>query len=188
MNEEKYISGIAEQFIESGYRGTTTAMLAKRLKVRENVLYRVWPSKSEMFLASIEYIFDVTFASWQSYLERMPEGADPAEWLLRQQAENHGQMGLYRLVYAGILEDDPQIRSAVKNIYQKFHQFISQLLATRPSDTNASPLNPESAAWALIGLGAIVDLQRELDLASLMERQSLLEQAGGLVIGGLSGN
>ena len=55
---------VAMAFIELGYRGTTTAQLARRCGVRENVLYRVWPTKKAMFLDAVEYVFtDVSLMS-----------------------------------------------------------------------------------------------------------------------------
>ena len=45
---------IAETFTRLGFRRTTTAELAKRCKVRENILYRLWPDKKAMFIAAID--------------------------------------------------------------------------------------------------------------------------------------
>ncbi len=47
-------------FSELGYRRTTTAELAKRCGVRENILYRLWPDKKAMFVASIEYVYKLS--------------------------------------------------------------------------------------------------------------------------------
>ncbi len=183
MNEHKYIAGISEQFVETGYRGTTTAVLAGRLGIRENVLYRVWSSKREMFIAAVHYIHAVTMASWKEYLAGRPAETDPAEWLLKHQAEDHGQMRLYRIVYAGILEDDPEIHAAIRKVYREFHQVIKELLASRPADA-PTPLDPDAAAWALMGLGAIVDIQRELELCPRETRRSLLFEGGNFLING----
>jgi AcrR family transcriptional regulator len=183
MNEHKYIAEIAEQFVLTGYRGTTTALLAKRLGIRENVLYRVWPSKRDMFIASIRYIHEVTSASWQDYLARRPADTDPAQWLLQRQAQDHGQMRLYRIVYAGILEDDPEIHAAIRRVYSDFHQVITEILASRPAE-HSSPLDPQTTAWTIMGLAAIVDIQRELELSPPAERRSLLEAGGDFLIKG----
>ncbi len=183
VNEHKYIAGISEQFVLTGYRGTTTALLARRLGVRENVLYRVWPSKRAMFVASIHYIHEVTSASWRDYLADRPAETDPAEWLLAHQAANHGQMRLYRIIFAGILEDDPEIHATLRQVYGEFHQTIKEILASRPNASSSS-LDPETAAWAIMGLGAIVDIQRELELSSGENRRSLFSMGGNFLIHG----
>ena len=46
---------VARTFAELGYRRVTTAELAKRCNVRENILYRLWPDKKAMFVAAIDY-------------------------------------------------------------------------------------------------------------------------------------
>ena len=48
---------VARTFAELGFRRTTTAELARRCGVRENVLYRLWPDKKAMFIAAIEYVY-----------------------------------------------------------------------------------------------------------------------------------
>ena len=50
---EKLLPIVARTFAECGYRRATTAKLAQRCKVRENILHRLWPDKKTMFLASM---------------------------------------------------------------------------------------------------------------------------------------
>ena len=47
---------IARAFTELGYRRSTTAELARRCEVQENILYRLWPDKRAMFIAAIEHM------------------------------------------------------------------------------------------------------------------------------------
>ena len=49
---------VTQVFCELGYRKTTTSILAKRCKVRENILYRLWSDKKNMFLAAINDLFE----------------------------------------------------------------------------------------------------------------------------------
>ena len=49
---------VCEVFSELGYHRTTTAELARRCGVRENILYRLWQDKKAMFLAAIDDIFE----------------------------------------------------------------------------------------------------------------------------------
>ncbi len=72
---------IARAFAELGYRRTTTAALAARCKVQENILYRLWPDKKAMFIASIDYVFDLSERIWESQLESKAKGS-AAERLL----------------------------------------------------------------------------------------------------------
>ncbi|KXG44513.1 TetR/AcrR family transcriptional regulator [Tepidibacillus infernus] len=54
--EEQIIQAAKEVFIERGYMGATTLELAKRANISEVTLFRYFPSKSELFLATISPI------------------------------------------------------------------------------------------------------------------------------------
>jgi AcrR family transcriptional regulator len=60
---------VARAFADLGYRRATTAALAKRCGVRENVLYRAWPDKKAMFIASIEFVWQLSMDIWQGLVE-----------------------------------------------------------------------------------------------------------------------
>src|SRR5215213_2242242 len=169
---------IAAAFIELGYRGTTSAQLAQRCGVRENVLYRVWPTKKAMFLDAVGHVYAATMAAWDRVAADRALGRTVAERILSNQADYHGRMRLYRIVFAGLTEDDPDIKSALRDVYRRFHQFIAARIgehragdgeprrrkgesAPRPNLSTAP--EPAVAAWALIGLGAVIDMQRELE-------------------------
>ena len=59
---------VARTFAELGYRRTTTAALAERCKVRENILYRLWPDKRAMFVASLDYVYQLSEETWAQLL------------------------------------------------------------------------------------------------------------------------
>ena len=60
---------VARAFAERGYRRTTTAELAERCGVQENILYRLWPDKKAMFIAAIGYVYDLSVAIWSRLLK-----------------------------------------------------------------------------------------------------------------------
>ncbi|MEK6798788.1 MAG: TetR/AcrR family transcriptional regulator, partial [Planctomycetota bacterium] len=78
---------VAKAFAELGYRRTTTAKLAKRCKVRENILYRLWRDKKAMFVASIEYVYALSAETWGRLLAEADDAKPPAERLLKYEAE-----------------------------------------------------------------------------------------------------
>lgn len=180
-----FLPHIAEAFSEIGYRRLTTARLAERCGVAENVLYRIWPSKKAMFLESIELIYRATLDFWQSVLDDESKPGSPAERLLREQSKNHGHKGLYRIIYAGLSEtDDAEIRAALRGLYQRFHRYLMRLIEDHRGEGADPSVSAEMAAWAIIGAGAILDLQRELGISSSAKRQRLLKEVGGVMLDG----
>ena len=156
---------LAKAFADLGYRRATTAALAQRCGLRENQLYRLWPSKKAMFLASIDYLYEYTAKKWRELLSRS-DGRSPAERILSFEGEHRGETGLHRITFAGLNEaDDPDIREALRQMYQKFHTFIIGQVQEHRTGTKSGQ-HPDAAltAWAVIGLGMIANITHELEL------------------------
>ena len=172
---------VAAAFAQLGYRRATTAQLADRCGVRENILYRAWPSKKTMFLAAIDHVFEVSLRRWQQLLGSADEAAADAERLLDFESVHHGEFGLYRIVFTGLSEtDDPEIRTALRTMYQRFHRFIVQQLAAGGSARR--PADPELAAWTFVGMGTISNISRELRLFSADDRRRFFHEIGRLLL------
>jgi AcrR family transcriptional regulator len=177
---------VARAFAELGYRRTTTAELAKRCQVRENVLYRLWRDKKAMFVASIEFVYALSAETWQRLLAEGDDGKGPAERLLQYESEHHGESGLQRLVFAGLSEtNDPAIRQALRTMYRRFHRFIGEQISAYRNDDRRTP-QPDAAlsAWAVIGLGTLTSIVQELELLKSSERKRFMADVGHLLIEG----
>ncbi len=79
---------VCQVFSELGYRRTTTAELAHRCDVRENILYRLWPDRKAMFLAAIDDIFRSCATIWNEIL---------ADHLAPEQLSALSQSGWHRI-------------------------------------------------------------------------------------------
>jgi AcrR family transcriptional regulator len=180
-HRDRLLPLVAATFAEFGFRRTTTAMLAERCAVRENVLYRVWPTKKAMFLDAIGYVLDGSLATWQRVLRDGGDGHHPATRLLEYEAAHHGEFGLYRIVFAGLSEtDDPEIRAALRQMYRRFHAFIVRVLPT--GDSDGRDADREALAWALVGLGTVSNVVRELGLLAGDKRSSMFASVGQILL------
>lgn len=177
---ETMLPRITEVFGELGYRRATTAALAERCGLQETQLYRLWPSKKAMFLATIEHLFDLEVAGWNRVLDQYTP-AEAIERIFTEEARYRGRSGLHRITLAAFSEsDDPEVRDAVRRMYHRFHRYIrdtlNQLHHTLPDDTN--PPDPNAAAWALIGLGTLINIGREFDLFDKTTQTQLMQTIG----------
>jgi AcrR family transcriptional regulator len=178
--KKELIPKITVAFAELGYRRTTTAELAKRCGVQEVILYRLWKDKRAMFIAAIEHVWDASAAAWEKLLSGGGKET-AAERLVRYEATHHGEAGLYRIVFAGLSEvDDPDVRAALSRMYSRYHDFVVRRLAE-----HADRKRPrrELAAWALIGMGTIGSIGRELGLIDQEGRRNLWSEVGPLLLG-----
>jgi AcrR family transcriptional regulator len=180
-----FLPAIAQAFAELGYRRTTTAELARRLDVQENTLFRLWPDKKAMFLAAIEHVYEGTEDSWQSLLQaHAPQSATAAERLLAHEARHHGESRLYRIVFAGLNEvDDPEVRRALRQMFQRFHRFVSQQIDAHRGGVDHEP-EPELAAWGIVGLGLMSDVTQELKLLNQRQRETVFWEIGQQLLKG----
>lgn len=170
---------LASAFTELGYRKATTAALAARCGVRENILYRLWPDKKAMFLAAIEFTYEFSEQTWLRLLGRAKEQGSAAERLLRFETVHHGEFGYYRIAFMGLAESsDPEIREALRRMYARFHRFLLAQIEAHREGSSAAALSAELAAWAAIGLGTMVSIGRELQLLSDAERSRLMGDVG----------
>jgi AcrR family transcriptional regulator len=176
---------LARAFAERGYRRATTAALAERCGVQEKALYRLWPDKRAMFLAALDQVFAESEAVWEELASARGGSGSTAERLLAYEAEHHGEHRLYRIVFAGLSEcDDPLIREALGALYGRFQRLIQgHVERHRRGRKRAADLDPALAAWAIVGLGTVANIGRELELLKARERARLLGEAGARLIG-----
>jgi AcrR family transcriptional regulator len=175
---------VARAFAELGYRRTTTAELAQRCGVQENILYRLWPDKKAMFIAAINHVYELSVGIWRRLLEEKRDGKTGAERLLEHEAGHHGEFGHYRIVFAGLSEtDDPEIQAALARMYQRYQRFVREQVAAHQAVRRARA-RPDAAlaAWALVGLGTVASIGRELGLLSDRQRRQLLARVGRLLL------
>ena len=170
---------LAKAFAELGYRRATTAALAKRCGLRENQLYRLWPNKKAMFLASIEYLYEFSAAKWRE-LVSADDDLSPAERILTWEGAHRGESGLHRITFAGLNEtDDPEVREALRHMYRRFHRFVIKQVREHRESLGLED-HPDAAlsAWAVIGLGMMTNINHELGLLSNPKQKKFLHDIG----------
>lgn len=182
---EALLPVVARAFAALGYRRATTAELAERCDVRVNVLYRLWPSKKEMFVAAIRFVYDRSASVWAEALQPGGEGGSAAERILAYETEHHGEARLYRILFAGLNEtDDPAVREALEDTYRRFHEWVRERIEEHRRSSGRPIGSADEAAWAVVGLGTIANISRELDLLAPRRRARLIAEIGRLLLEG----
>ena len=173
---------VARAFAELGYRRATTAELAARCGVQENILYRLWPDKKAMFIAAIGAVYEMSVEIWRQVLAGPSRGRSAASRLLAHESENLGRFGHHRIIFAGLNEiDDPQIRAAMADMYRRYLSFVRDHVLAHRGDAAAAQ-DAESIAWAVIGLGTVATIAKELRLLDDAARRRLIATTGSILL------
>jgi AcrR family transcriptional regulator len=177
---------VCQVFSELGYRRTTTAELAQRCGVRENILYRLWRDKQAMFLAAIAYLFQTRSERWGEILAECPTSERAAEALIAYETTHQGEFGFYRVVFTALVEaDDLEIREAIAGMYRRFHERLRKLIDPRErGDKTAEHLSADTTAWALIGLATVSNIIRELGLLRPRQREEMFAATARYLVHG----
>jgi AcrR family transcriptional regulator len=152
--------------------------------VQENILYRLWPDKRAMFVAAIDYVYDLSTEKWEALLAGADRDTSAAERILEYESKHHGEFGLYRIVFAGLTEtDDDQVRAALRRMYGRYQEFIERRIGEHRGDARGADL----AAWAIVGLGTVSSIARDLGLMDAAARRRLWKQVGPTLLEGGAG-
>jgi AcrR family transcriptional regulator len=183
---QEFAPVLARTFASLGYRRATTSELAKCCGVQENILYRLWPDKRAMFIAALDYVYQLSVETWLEILAKANPEDSAAELILEYEATHHGEFGLYRIVFAGLTEtDDLEIKKSLRQFYRRTQTFIQEQLSShRKGKKLPGETDPELSAWAFLGLGTIVSIGRELGLMPASTRKLLFQNIGRQLLEG----
>ncbi|MHC4601206.1 MAG: TetR/AcrR family transcriptional regulator [Planctomycetota bacterium] len=152
----KVLLDVAEKlFARSGFRGTTTAAIAKEAGVTEPVLYQHFKSKLDLFHVLLREISGDTMRE----LERMVAGIDDPTQRLMTITQSFPMVGRkfeshYRVMLAGLSElPDRTTRQILRDHYESYARFIAGHLEAIEA-FRAGGLDSKSVAFMLLHLAA----------------------------------
>jgi AcrR family transcriptional regulator len=178
----------AELFAERGYRGTTTAELAKAAGVTEPILYRHFASKLELFVTLIEEVSTEVLDAWEAMLQPTTEPNERLRVLLAGNPATHDRgRSIYRVVFQAMTEfhSDPTIARALLNHLTRLHTFLEEeLTKLQRTDVVRSDVDAGRLAWMLvstaIGFGMMTGLNAS-ESTGVPEPHAMQELLRGLV-------
>lgn len=177
---------LAAAFSELGYRRATTAELAERCKVQENILYRLWPDKKAIFLAALDYLFLRRMDKWKTEIDKAASNKSSVIRLVELTSNDLGEHGLYRVIFTALNEtEDVNIKHALQRLYRRYHERLgSELVKYRKLSGISTEAECGDLAWALIGLVSFMNIVLDLDLMDGKERKRLFSAMAFKLIDG----
>lgn len=123
----------ASLFARLGYRGTTTAELAKAAGITEPILYRHFNNKLDLFVTLVDEVGHEVIAGWQKALEGVEEPLRRLDIILAGNPATHERgRGVYRVIFQAMTEaeGDRDIARALKQHISLLHKFIASEVAS----------------------------------------------------------
>jgi AcrR family transcriptional regulator len=146
----------ADLFSRRGYRGTTTAELARAAGITEPILYRHFRNKLALFTTLIEEVSSEVIAAWEAALEDVAEPQARLRVLLAGNPATHARSRqVYRVIFQAMteIERDAAIRSALRRHLATLHAFLERELSRLQRARAVRSDEPAAAlAWLLIDI------------------------------------
>jgi AcrR family transcriptional regulator len=153
-------------FATGGYRGVTTAEIARTAGVSEPILYRHFASKRELYLACLEESQRQLREKWERAIAETP---DPADWILaigRTAIAFHRRRVVPPALWFQALTDsgdDPELAKHVRREMSETHDFVAGILRRAQELGGIAPdRDPDAEAWIFVGVGMLATFARRL--------------------------
>lgn len=118
----------ADLFARRGYRGATTAELARLAGITEPILYRHFEHKLDLFVSVIDDAGEQIISSWRNGLEGLDNPQSRLSALLAgNPATGRPGRGSYRVILCAMAEarHNPAIGAAVRTHLTAMHAFLA---------------------------------------------------------------
>lgn len=146
----------AELFAQSGYRGTTTAELAKAASVTEPILYRHFSNKLDLFVTLVDEIGREVIRAWQTALDGVSDPEQRLATLLAGNPSTHERgRNAYRVIFQAMTETgrDPEIAKPLRKHLSELHDFLeAELARLQESGAVRTDETASTLAWMLMNV------------------------------------
>ena len=126
---ETLVESAVRVFAERGFHGTPTTEVAKDAGISQAYLFRLFPTKSELYVAAVDRCFGRTLATFKAAAEKAR--AERAE-VLPAMGEAYATLLADRTALLGQLQahaaavNDPAVREAVRRGFANLYEFVAR--------------------------------------------------------------
>src|SRR3954447_23552223 len=152
---ETLVESAAHVFAERGFHGTPTAEVAKAAGISQAYLFRLFPTKTELYVAAVDRCFARTLATFTE----AAAGAAPEEALERM-GKAYVELLADRTALLGQLQahaaavNDPAVRDAVRRGFADLYEFVAGV-----SDASGEEIQAWFAHGMLLNVLTAMDAQ-----------------------------
>lgn len=177
-------------FAEFGYRGATTASIARAASISEPVLYQHFASKRDLFVALLDQVGREVLREWRKAISPLVSPMDQLRVLIRLNpaTTDPRTRKLYQVIFTAQIEhNDSEIYGPLRKHYEQYASFLTNIIkrAQRAGDVRAD-IYAAGMAWQLIHAAIGFAMIKMLDIPG-HATPAFVEQAIGLLMEQLGG-
>ena len=177
QRERELLPIVARTFAEQGYQHTNMMELARRCEVTLGELQTLWPSKSHIFIAALEYAYESAERTWSLLLHPDPP-LEAASRLLAFAGHCGEQFSVSEMFMAGLeAADRPRIRKTLRRMNRRLARFLAcevanMHVAAMGGDDDETALRSQAGAV----LRDLARVQQQADADAAEHRAALIER------------
>ncbi len=167
VRRTQILDAAIELFARTGFHDGSTAALAARLGVSEPTLYRHFPSKRALYVATLDHSAELLLGHWRTLAWAAPTPLDAllevGRWYFDQLGREPGHL-LLRFRSFGHAED-AVITGRVRAHFVEVFRFVHELYeAARSQGQIAATADTRAHTWLFMAIGALLDTTQVLGL------------------------
>jgi len=167
----------ARVFVEGSYRGTTTAEIARAAGISEPIIYRHFASKRDLYLATLEYVWEAARAGWEQTIASSSDACVAVEAIGKgQDSVRSAKLQLAELWVQALSEasEDPELRKHLRGHMREVHDFVAGLIRKGQAEgAIVAERDADAEAWIMLAGGILGMVGRRVGLLDDEELQAI---------------
>ena len=158
----------ARVFTEGSYRGTTTAEIARAAGISEPIIYRHFASKRDLYMATIEHVWENARAGWVAAVEASTDACAAVEAIQKGHVSGRSaKLQLAELWVQALSEasEDAELKKHLRRHMREVHDFLADLIRKGQADgVIVADRDADAEAWIMLSGGILGMVGRRIGL------------------------
>jgi len=167
----------ARVFTEGSYHGTTTAEIARAAGISEPIIYRHFASKRELYIATIEYVWEKARTGWEQTVAGATDACAAVEAIHKGHVSvRSAKLQLAELWVQALSEasEDPELKKHLRRHMRDVHDFVADLIRKGQADgVIVAERDADAEAWIMLSGGILGMVGRRIGLLDDGELQAI---------------
>ncbi len=161
LTRAKLLKAATNLFARKGFRGTSTQDIARRARVNEATVFRLFGSKRELYLNVLEGQLELAAANWQPPVLQTCQDADATFVSLADCLQKLFSPLFLRLLFFAVLERQDLVQKLVQTHFASFYEILGVRIQECVDFGTLRQLDPDLMGRAFVAMIVYHQISRE---------------------------